>query len=233
MSRAEDRRILGRSIAKYLVGSDGVDDGSLRLFWDRIEFSGWRGKCRINLKEISSTEAGVSHLPALYGVPIVERLWPGPVRMRQTLLMHLLNEGGNKEQAVLAGLPFEKHLPELVETTRSAYSSAVETRAKRTTDIYSATERRLAAEREIVALQRRLQSLEGEIKTWESNRDDAERELQLPDWEHRTLQLRGRNLNQQLERELRAASAAGWELVSTASPRKDEIVATLKRVRRV
>lgn len=232
-SRAEDRRIICQSPAKYLVSSASMDDGLLKLFWNRLEFSGWRGKCEIKLAEISSLDPGVSRLAVRLGVPIVERWWPGGLRERHTLLLRLSSGTGDWERAVLAGLPPERHWLEVIEDARSGYTGRVEARAERASEIDSAAKRKLAADDEIAKLQGQLQGVEAQIRSLEGMRRSAERELQLPDWEHRTVHMKGRNLIQQLEREMRTASAAGWELVSTASPRKDELIATLKRVRHV
>lgn len=220
------------SSAKYLIAENTLDAGALKLYPDRLVFSGYRGTCVIPLSQVSAVNQGTSRLPRRSGIPLVGRLWPGPDREGDTLMIELVSDEDTRERCVLAGLEPGQHWPENLQTAWAIYPSFMEGRAAMAAEVQVA-EHVKKIEAETSALEHELATLQSEIRALESSRRGWEDDLALPDWEHRTVRLSGANLHQQLQRTLDRAAAEGWELISTASPSQTDLIVTLRRVRRI
>ncbi len=230
-TRQEDQHVIRSDAAKYLIGENGLDSGSLNLFWDRLVFSGWRGNVALPLAEISEVAMGRSRLEKWAGVPFLEKRLRGKDVGGLTLLLDLRDASGRASRAVIGGLR-EEGWPSVVERTKGALPDASAARATTERSVRSAVERQNLLEGQIERVQEARRQIRARADGTRSSIRALRDEMALPDWQHKSVQLKGRNLAQQLERTLLSESAQGWELVSTASPRKDEMVVALRRVRR-
>jgi hypothetical protein len=191
------------------------------------------GNASIPLEEIEDVDYGESHLPSRQGMPFLGRFLPGVPHHGDTLLLHTASLGGVTQLAVIAGLPHDKFWGHNIDNTIKAIPERKESQRKRSSTSKEIEEKRRDIESRISANNGLLLKLTDEISNYERENQKIEHELSLPDWETRTLHLKGRNLPGQLDRELSFLSRENWELVSTSSPRKDELIVSLKRVRRI
>lgn len=230
---AQNRTRLKRSPTKWLVSSTTLDSGSVALFWNRIEFKGWRGNCVINLSEVGSINQRTSRLPARSGIPLLGRWFPGHVREGDTLLVELSSGATSARRAVLAALPHGSNWQQALKDAISDIPRIEAERREAAAQVQELEQQKAGLDTQMRDLKSQMTMANSEIRKVQETRRRAEHELALPDWEYRTIQLKGKNLQRSLEAQLRSSAAQGWELSSTASPRKDELVATLKRVRRL
>ncbi|MBI3944041.1 MAG: hypothetical protein HY326_13575 [Chloroflexi bacterium] len=99
-----------KSSVVYLNGQS-FDRGTLELFDEVLRFSGWRGNVVVRLPHIAGIQIGFSKLGRFAGVPVLEKLWPGPRRLTDTLLITVSdpivpngNSPNRAELMVLTGL---------------------------------------------------------------------------------------------------------------------------------
>jgi hypothetical protein len=232
-SKSEDRAVLLRSAAKYLAGVARIDSGELVLYWDHIEFRGWRGNFTIPLGQVTSIESGDSHLPSRSGVPLIGRFSPGPPIGRETLIIHTAFQSGENQLAVIAGLPGTKLWNGHINTAIDAIEQRREMREQRAQASAGLGQSKADVDARSRENGAALAQLDAEIGRHQRDRQAIQRELSLPDWENKTLHLKGRDLQKQVDSQVKHLARDGWELVSTSSPRTDEMVVSLKRVRRV
>jgi prefoldin subunit 5 len=231
--RAEDRAVLLRSTAKYLRDSLRIDSGTLSLHWDRLVFSGWSGNAQISLTSIENIEGVVSRLPSRAGIPLLERWFPGNEAEREALIVRRFGPGQARDLAVLAGLPVTKRWLSSVTDAIDALPARQESRVVMSSAAQQLSANRADLDAQTAEVASDLAQVMNQIAGLQQEVQGIDSELSLPDWEHKTVRLRGGNLQRQLDRELMSHSAAGWELVSTSSPRRDELIVALKRVRPV
>jgi hypothetical protein len=232
-SKAEDRAVLLRSAAKYLGGSARIDSGELALYWDHLEFRGWRGNATIPLGQVSSIERGESHLPGRSGVPLLERFLPGLPTVREALIIHTAYDTGEDRLAVIAGLPTTKSWNEHINEALDAIEQRREMREQRTQAGAGLGQSKADVDARSRENSAALAQVDAEIGRRQRDRQAIQHELSLPDWENKTLHLKGRGLQKQVDGQVKHLARDGWELISTSSPRMDEMVVSLKRVRRV
>jgi hypothetical protein len=232
-SKAEDRAVLLRSAAKYLGGSARIDSGELALYWDHLEFRGWRGNATIPLGQVSSIERGESHLPDRSGVPLLERFLPGSPTVREALIIHTAYDTGEDRLAVIAGLPTAKSWNEHINKAIDAIEQRRETREQRAQAGAGLGQSKADVDARSRENSAALAQVDAEIGRRQRDRQAIQHELSMPDWENKTLHLKGRGLQKQVDSQVKHLARDGWELVSTSSPRTDEMVVSLKRARRV
>lgn len=232
-SESEDRESLLRSGAKYLRGKDRIDSGELFLYWDRLIFRGWGGNATINLARVGTIERGESRLPARSGVPLLSHIFPGVPVIGETVVLRTALENGEDRLAVIAGLPPGKAWNDQIKAAVEAIPQKLEIRQLRARAAAKLGTEQADADARAREISAAIDQVASEIAEIEGAMDEVHDELALPDWENKVLRLKGRNIEKQLDRELKGLSRERWELVSTSSPRKDEMVVTLKRVRPV
>jgi hypothetical protein len=186
----------------------------------------------VPLLEIEQIERGQSCLPVRAGIPLIGRLIPGRPAKGETLIIRTCSASGQR-LLVLAGLPESTPWVTSLQTAIAAIPQFKEIRGDRAHLVQTVAQNKADVDAQLTDVAARLIRVVDEIGKGERARQDVQRELALPDWETITLHLKGRDLQKQLERQLATHTRAGWELVSSTSPRPDELLVSMKRVRQV